>query len=235
MRTLHDFLKKHNDCPGCYDFAKDITLEQFLNSCDKGEWILWLFKNMNPDSLRELTLAKAYCANTVRHLMKDERSTKAIDIAIKFGNNEVGKKELNEAVAMAADAANDASRARKIALSSNNIEAYETASYAAFATHAANLAIDDSYAAAFGTPYATANAAACAARVPVGFALRAADNIIKTTIDADAREIYDAYTADANTRASDEIAAAARKQNQKLTADICRKYLPLEIWNQEVL
>jgi len=26
-------------------------------------------------------------------------------------------------------------------------------------------------------------------------------------------------------------AAAAEKENQKLTADVCRKYLPIEIWN----
>ena len=114
-----------------------MTLEQFLNTCKRGDWILWLFARMNPDSLRELTLAKGHCANTVRHLMKDQRSIKAFDVAIAFGEGKATRKEL-----------------------------------------------DDADAAAF---------------------------------DADAADV---------------AFAAARKQNQKKAADICRKYLPLEIWNQ---
>jgi len=39
-----------------------------------------------------------------------------------------------------------------------------------------------------------------------------------------------AYAADAAYAAAD-AAADARKQNQLLTADICRKYLPIETWN----
>lgn len=108
MKTLEQFLKHHNACSDGYKFAKDLTLEQFLSTCQRGDWILWLFAKTNPSSIREITLAAGHCANTVRHLMEDY--------------------------------------------------------------------------------YADASAAA-----------------------------YAAY---------------ARKENQKATADICRKYLPLEIWNQ---
>ena len=135
MKTLKEFLIKHKACEDGFDFAKDLTLEEFLNTCQRGDWILWLFVRMNPDSLRELTLAKGHCANTVRELMKDERSVKAVGGAITFGKG----KELDDAAVAAWDAAWDA-------------------------------------------------------------ALAAAD--------------------------------VARKQNQKLTADICRQYLPLKIWNQ---
>jgi len=141
--TLKEFLIKNNACKDGFDFAKNLTLKQFLNTCQRGDWILWLFAKTNPNSLRELTLAKEHCANTVRQLMEYERSTKAVDVAISFGKVKATIEELDNVAASA---------------------------YAA----------------------ASADAAASAA-----FA-----------------------------------ASAAKKQNQKLTADICRKYLPIQIWNQ---
>ena len=37
----------------------------------------------------------------------------------------------------------------------------------------------------------------------------------------------------ASTAAGYAATDAAREKNQQLTADICRKYLPIEIWNIE--
>ena len=97
-----------------------------------------MFQKTSPEKHRELTLAKAHCAATVLHLMKDERSKNAIAVAIKYGNNEATSEELSAA-----------------------------------------------YAAAF----------AAAAYAAAAFA-----------------------------------AAAARTKNQLETADICRQYLPIEMW-----
>jgi hypothetical protein len=171
MKTLKEFLEKNQACKDGFDFAKDLTLEQFLNTCERGDWILWLFAKMNPSSLRELTLAKAHCANTVRHLMKDATSIKAVDVAIAFGEGKATRKELDDAF----DAAFDVACAG---------------------------------AAAFDAAYAAAYAAAVAA-----YAAYAAANAVSVA----------AYAA---------AYASAKKQNQKLTAEICRKYLPLEIWDQ---
>ena len=107
MKTLKEFLKRNQACEDGFDFAKDLTLEQFLKTCERGDWILWLFAKMNPDSLRELTLAKAHCANTVRHLMKDQRSIKAVDIAIAFGEGRKRRATLDAAAAAAAAYAAD--------------------------------------------------------------------------------------------------------------------------------
>ena len=164
MKTLKEFLEKNHACRGGFDFAKDLTLEQFLKTCERGDWILWLFVRMNPDCLRELTLAKAHCANTVRHLMKDQRSIKAVDVAIAFGEGKATRKEL------------------------------DAAAYGAY------TAYSDAYAAAADAAYAYSAYA------------------------------YAAVAADDFTAAAGR--AAARKQNQKLTAEICRKYLPLQIWDQ---
>ena len=134
---MKELLIKLNACDEAKDWAADKTWEEVYNTCPRGDWLLWLFKKTNSNDLQLLTLTKGHCANTVRHLMKDERSTKAVDAAIAFGEGRISKEELDEAVASAADAA------------------------------------------------------------------------------------WAAWTA----------AEAAREENQQLTADICRKYLPIEIWS----
>jgi len=185
MKTLEKFLKENNAGSEGFEFAKDLTLEQFLNTCEKGGWILWLFARTNSDDLTKLTEAKALCANTVRHLMKDERSTNAIDVALKFAKNEATKEELN----CAARAAYHAAAAY-----------YDDAAFAAaFAARAA-------YAAAYAAADAVNAARAANAAADHAAAANAADH-----------------------------ADDARKRNRKLTADICRQALPLEIWNQSQL
>ena len=167
MKTLKEFLKKHNACEDGYLLAKDLTLEEFLNNCERGDWILWLFARSNPRNKKLRTLIAGHCANTVRHLMENERSKEAVDMAIKYGEGKATRKQLD--AAYAANAADCAAYAYAAAT------AADAAAYADAAANAADVAAD---------------AAAYAA----------------TT-------------------------AAARKKNQKLTADICRKYLPIEIWN----
>ena len=151
-------LKGLNITGACQDgadyFNSFDTPQDFVKNCYRGDWLLWLFKRTNPEDIRLLTLAKAHCANTVRHLMKDNRSIAAVDAAIAFGNGKITVEELK---ADGADAATyDAADA-----------AYAAAAYAA---------------------------------------------------DADAAAAYDA-------------AVNARTKNRQDTADSCRKYLPLEVWN----
>ena len=97
MKTLKEFLKKHEACSDGYMFAKDLTLEEFLKTCHRGDWILWLFVRSNPRNKKLRVLVAAHCANTVRHLMKDDRSLNAVDIAIKYGKGQATKSQLNAA------------------------------------------------------------------------------------------------------------------------------------------
>ena len=177
---MKELLIELNACQEAKDWAGDKTWEEVYNTCHRGDWLLWLLQRTNPNDLQLLTLAKGNCANTVRHLMKDERSIKAVDAAIAFGEGRISREELDEA----ADAAADAGYA---------------AAWAADAVWAARAAY-----------YAAANAAADA------------DDAATYAARADAAATY-AARADA--------AAVARQENQQLTADICRKYLPIEIWN----
>jgi len=158
MKTINNLLSELKACDDAVKWAKDKSWEEIYTTCHRGDWLLWLFNKTNPDDLQLLTLAKGHVANTVRHLMKNERSIKAVDAAIAFGEGKITRAELN-----AADAA--------------------YASVAAYAAYAADDAAD-----------AAAYAADAAA--------------------------YAAYAS-----------KKAKEENQMLTANICRQYLPIELWN----
>jgi len=79
-----ELLTKLKACHDSIAWAGEKTIEESWMSCDRGDWMLWFYKAMYPDKLKELTLAKCHCANTVRHLMKDQRSIDAVDAAIAF-------------------------------------------------------------------------------------------------------------------------------------------------------
>ena len=164
---MKELLIKLDACDEAIEWAGDRTIEEIVKDCYRGDWLLELAKKIGIE-LQPLTLAKGHCANTVRHLMKNETSIKAVDMAIAFGEGRATMEELNNAANAAADAA------------------YDAVFYAAIVADAAIVG-DAPYAA-----YAAATAAACAA--------------------GDA-----AYTTAA--------AYAAKKQNQKETAEICRKYI----------
>jgi len=101
-KQFNELLIKLNACNPAIDWAEGKSWEEVYNTCHRGDWLLWLYKKTNKDNLRKLTLAKGLCANTVRHLMKDERSVAAVDAAIKYGNGEIGEKNLRAAAAYAA-------------------------------------------------------------------------------------------------------------------------------------
>jgi hypothetical protein len=179
MKTNID-LKQLAPCESGYKFAQSKnSLIDAWETCERGDWMLWFAQKLNCP-LQLLTLAKATCAETVIHLMKDPRSRKAVEVAIDFGNGNASREELYAAATAA----------------------YAAAEYAARAS--ANAAAEYAAKAAF---YAASDYEAGAAAYA---AYDAAANAAATDFDADA-----AY-ADAD---------AARKENQALTANICREIL----------
>lgn len=92
MSNINQLLKELNACSDAIQWAKDKSFEEIHSTCHRGDWLLWLFRRTNPDNFQLLTLAKGHCANTVRHLMKDERSIKAVDAAIAFGEGKNNKR-----------------------------------------------------------------------------------------------------------------------------------------------
>ena len=152
---MKQLLLKLNACKPAIVWAADKSWQEIYDTCHRGDWLLWLFYHTNSDR-RLLTLAKGHCANTVRHLMKDERSIKAVDAAIAFGNGEITRQELNAAHAAVAAAAAVAAHAYAAAAAYADAYAYPYA--AAYADAAA-------YPYAYVYPYADAYAAADAQKL----------------------------------------------------------------------
>ena len=101
-------IEKFNACKESIVFRKNYPdFKTAWENCPRGDWMLWIAKKLNVDLLK-LTTAKALCANTVRNLMRDERSTKAIDVAILFGQGKASREELDAAAAAAYTAYTDA-------------------------------------------------------------------------------------------------------------------------------
>jgi hypothetical protein len=169
---MKELLEKLRACYTAREWAIGKSWQEVYRTCHRGDWLLWLHFRTNPKDMKIRTLVKGHCANTVRHLMQDDRSRKAVDAAISFGEGKITKKELDAAAA-------------------------------------------DAYAAYIGVPAAAAAGAAADAD---------ADAV---TADTAARAAARAAAADAAAAAAD----AARTKNQRETADIVRKYIPIEKWN----
>jgi len=145
LKITIENLQQLNPCESGYEFAQSKnSLIEAWETCERGDLMLWFASKLEcPVEL--LTLAKGKCAETVIHLMKDERSRKAVKAAIDFGNGVASREEL--------DAASDAAH-----VAAKDAFDYAFAAYAAAASNAAYAA------------YAAANAAYAAAAYAASYA-----------------------------------------------------------------
>ena len=173
--TIDQLLTKLNACREAQDWAKGKTFVEVYNTCYRGDWLCWLFSRTNPEDIQLLTLVKGYQANTVRHLMTDKRSLKAIDTAISFGEGRATSKELGKA----ADAADDVAAGSYIAEA-----AVRTASASADASYSGYAA------------FSAAVASARAARAAADAASYAAEHAARDAIYAAAEQANEQLTAD---------------------------------------
>lgn len=174
MKTFKELLIELRACGEVRTWAADKTIEEVIRDSQRGDWLLWLAKKIDIP-LIPLTLAKARCAKTVIHLMKDERSYNAVNVAERFGLGECTLEELNNA-AYAAYAAYD--------------------SYGAYGAY-------DCYASSAAAAYYAAASYDSAAWAAASYASYASYAAVTTTTTY----------------------AAARKQNQQQTSDICVEIL----------
>lgn len=117
-------ITKFNPCKEALKFRANYPdFKSAWKACPRGDWMLWIAQKVEVDLLI-LTTAKATCANTVKHLMKDKRSKTAIKVALAFGKGKAGRVELDKA----ADAAYAA-----YAYDAYDASAADAAAYAAYA------------------------------------------------------------------------------------------------------
>ena len=165
MKTIHQLLKDLDACSSATEWASQYkTIEEIVVNCHRGDWLLWLAKKVDME-LKPLTLAKVRCAQTVIHLMKDERSLNALKLAEKFAlTDEVTLYDLkNAADAAAADAAAYAADAAAAYAASDAAAAAAYAAADAAAAYAASAAADAAASAASADASAAYAAAAYAA------------------------------------------------------------------------
>jgi hypothetical protein len=154
MKTFKEFLIEIKACDEAKIWADDNPIETVIETCHRGDWLLWLAKRIDIP-IKPLTLAKARCAKTVIHLMKDPRSINAVNLAERFGlTDEVTLDDLQ----IAADAAHTAAVNAYIGNSGYSAVA------AAYAAAAAAYSGNSAYSA-----YAPASNAAYAAAVKDGY------------------------------------------------------------------
>ena len=178
---FQELLKKLGACSDAREWAGEKTIEQIVQDCHRGDWLVWLARRVNVDD-RKLTLAKGHCANTVRHLMRDERSIAAVDAAIAYGNGAITRDELNIAAsaAYAAAYAADAADAADAAASAAADAAYAAYAAASAAASAAYAAADAAASAAAYAAYAAADAAYTDAAYTAAYAAARAKNSLQT-------------------------------------------------------
>jgi len=146
---MKEQLKKLHACDEALQWASQFeTFPEAWAACERGDWMLWIAGMMRIDS-RKLTLAKGLIAQTVEHLMTDERSKAAVKAAIDYGKGVIGDEEL-AAAAAAADVAADAAAAAAAA-------AYAYTAADAAAAAAAVYTAADVAAAAAAYAYAAAH------------------------------------------------------------------------------
>jgi hypothetical protein len=125
MNTKNDITRFSPCDEGMEYYESKASFEEAWNDCEHSDWMLWIAAKLKINR-RLLVKAAVLCANTVRHLMKDKRSTDAIDACLRYAAGEIDKSELENYAAAARDVAYAAGAA-----------AYYSAEYAARAAYAA--------------------------------------------------------------------------------------------------
>ena len=105
MISISDFCQRHGACQDGQEWA----LANCADMADawtrlKPNWLLWVATRPGVLTDRELRLFAVFCARQVEHLLTDQRSKDAIDVAEKFASGEATTEEL----ALAWDAASSA-------------------------------------------------------------------------------------------------------------------------------
>ena len=218
------------------EWAANKSWQEIYNTCHRGSWLLLLFRVANPKDLQLLTLAKGFCANTVRHLMKDARSILALDAAIEFGEGKITKEQLTATVSAAIFAATDAASAAKdtATISATAVNNYiKTASKdATVMTEATAVYVNAAY---IHITIAEATAiAAIAAVVTAEVTGNTAFGCDTVAYVADAyakMEAVKGTVAAAKVSPFAAVKAADTKSHQLVTANIIRQYIPIDKWN----
>ena len=106
---FNQLLVKIDACEDAVKWCEGKSLQDAWDSATRSDWMFWLLINQENEATdKELRLIAVKCARQVQHLMTDQRSINALDVAEKFASGEATEEELAAAWAAARAAARDA-------------------------------------------------------------------------------------------------------------------------------
>jgi hypothetical protein len=97
--NIQEKLKELNSCAEARIWARGKTWPEIYSTCDRGDWLCWLYSRSPGFDLKKMTLVKGLQAKQVAHLIKDKRSIEAVEAAIKFGEGLITRSQLDAAAA----------------------------------------------------------------------------------------------------------------------------------------
>ena len=103
MKTLKELLSELKSQYEFIEWVNDKTIEQVVKECDRGGWLMFLVVKLELDR-RKAIATNGHIANTVRHLMKDERSVKYVDLCMNFEDTSISFEELKTCASDAMEA-----------------------------------------------------------------------------------------------------------------------------------
>ena len=115
MKNLKDKLKTMGACEDAVEWVGEKDIKEAWATCHRGDWMLWLCERMKGSkgwpSEKEIMAIGIACARKVQHIMKDDRSITALDVAQRYVDGNASKEELDAAWDAASAAARDAASA----------------------------------------------------------------------------------------------------------------------------
>jgi len=91
---LIDQITRFKPCLEAVKWMGDKTFDEAWETCERGDWMLWVYARLYPDRNREIVGCAAECAATAQHLMTDQRSVDVLKACKKYANGEISKEEL---------------------------------------------------------------------------------------------------------------------------------------------
>ena len=117
MSELEKFLRHHSACKEGREWAlatgATTCAEIWARPDLSPEWRVWLATRESVLDNRTLRLFACWCVRQVWHLLTDERSRHAVEVAERYANGEATAEELAAASAAASAAARDAAAAAR--------------------------------------------------------------------------------------------------------------------------
>ena len=103
---MHDFLRKHNACHEgfAWAMAECGSMSEVWDTA-KSEWLIWVATREGVLSDCDLRLFACWSVRQVWHLLTDDRSRNAVEVAERFARGEATPEELAAAWAAAWTAA----------------------------------------------------------------------------------------------------------------------------------